>query len=292
MMRRFLLLLILAAGLCSCAVGRFGRGPESRDIEALPGYEGIIEAVDYPSSEKQLTHRRMIVYLPKDYYMDSLRRYPVMYLFHGARGNEKTWIDSANVFQRLDSLRTGGLAKDFILVMPNMNRYASDKDYNNGRCVRALPSFWTQNGELERYFWHDVVEFVDHRYRTVATKSGRAIAGMSNGGLQAVYLSANNPQSYDYVGLMSPYAQATMAAKYHRDVYKGLAWKLEEQFAIPPKEYIIYIGKTDVFRVHMEFYHKRLSRHGYPHDFVLTEGGHEWYNWIDFYEDFCQRIFK
>lgn len=83
-----------------------------------------------------------------------------------------------------------------------------------------------------------------------------------------------------------------MAAKYHRDVYKGLAWKLDEQFAIPPKDYVIYIGKTDFFHPHIEFYHKRLVRHGYPHDYVLTEGGHEWYNWIAYYEDFCKRIFQ
>ena len=37
-MRRFLFFLLLAAGLCSCATGRYGRGPESRDIERLPGY--------------------------------------------------------------------------------------------------------------------------------------------------------------------------------------------------------------------------------------------------------------
>ena len=86
-MRRILFILLLAAGLCSCATGRYGRGPESRDIERLPGFEGIIEAVDYPSSEPQLTGRRMVVYLPADYYQDTLRRYPVFYLFHGARGN-------------------------------------------------------------------------------------------------------------------------------------------------------------------------------------------------------------
>lgn len=292
MMKRSFIFLILAAGLCACGTSaRYGRGLDNSVLEALPG-EGIVEAVYYPSSEPRLTQRRMLVYLPKDYYRDTLKRYPVLYLFHGARGNEKTWVDSADVFHRLDSLRAGGLAKDFILVMPNMNRYVNDKDFNNGRCLRAMPAFWTQTGEMERYFRQDVVGFVDRRYRTVPTKEGRAIAGMSNGGLQAVYLSANYPQSFDYVALMSPYAQATMAAKYHRDVYKGLAWKLKEQFAIPPKEYVIYIGKTDFFRPHIEFFHRRLKRHGYPHDFVLAEGGHEWYNWIDFFEDFCKRIFQ
>ncbi len=291
-MRRFLVLLLLAGGLCSCATGRYGRGAESRDIEALPGFEGIIEAVEYPSGEKQLSERRMIVYLPKDYYRDTLRRYPVLYLFHGARGNEKTWIDSANVFHRLDSLRADGKANDFILVMPNMNRYFSDKEYNNGHALRAMRSFWLQNGEMERHFAQDVVRFTDQRYRTVAEKSGRAIAGMSNGGLQALYLSATYPQAFGYVGLFSPYAEPTFAAQYHRDIYGSLWGKMEDQFADPPAFYGIYIGKTDFFHPHIRLFERKMTRKGYPHELILAEGGHEWYNWIDFYDDFVQRVFQ
>ena len=51
MMKRILLLLLLAAGLCACSTAaRFYRGPESREIEELPAYGGTIEAVYYPSS--------------------------------------------------------------------------------------------------------------------------------------------------------------------------------------------------------------------------------------------------
>ena len=42
----------------------------------------------------------------------------------------------------------------------------------------------------------------------------------------------------------------------------------------------------------MRAYDRRLTRHGYAHTFVQAEGGHEWYNWIDFYVDFCQKVFR
>lgn len=291
MMRRFLLWLLLVAILSSCATAaRFYRGEESREIEEMPAYGGKIEAVYYPSSEKHITQRRMVVYLPKDYDRDTLRRYPVLYLLHGARGNEKTWIDSADIFRRLDSLRTEGLAKDFILVMPNMNRYTSDRDYANSRCLRALPAFWTVNGEVERYFIDDVVRFTQQRYRTIERRYARAIAGMSNGGLQAIYLSADYPRAFDYVGLFSPYAKA-MAGKFHRDVYSGLRWKQKEQFSDPPKLYVIYTAEQDFFYHHMMALEKRMIRNGFPHQFVVNPGGHEWYNWIANFEDFVQRIF-
>lgn len=292
MMKRLLLWLLLVAVLSSCATAaRFYRGEESSEIEEMPAYGGTIEAVYYPSSEKHITQRRMVVHLPKDYDKDTLRRYPVLYLFHGARGNEKTWIDSADVFRRLDSLRTRGLARDFILVMPNMNPYNNDKDYSNSRCLRALPAFWTVNGEVERHFIDDVVRFTQKRYRTIERKYARAIAGMSNGGLQAVFLSAGYPRAFDYVGLFSPYAQATPAAKYHPDVYQGLRWKQKEQFADPPKVYCVYTSKKDFFYYPMQAFDKRLTRKGYQHEFIVNEGGHEWYNWIDFFDDFVQRIF-
>ena len=284
-------LLILLA-LCSCSTARYARGPEDREITARRGFEGVLEAVNYPSSESEISHRRMVVYLPKDYYRDSLRRYPVFYLLHGARGNEVTWIDSAQVLTRLDSLRSAGLASDFILVMPNMNNYFGEWDYKNGHPVNAIRAFWTVDGEVERHFVHDVVERTDSLYRTVASKSGRAIAGMSSGALQALYLAATHPYTFNAVGLFSPYTYASLAANNHKDVYGALWRKLDRQFADPPAVFHLYIGKTDFFYPHIRLFDARLTHRGYPHKLTLAEGGHEWYNWIDFYVDFSQEIFR
>lgn len=289
--RQWIIWLLLLFLLCSCSAARYAQGPESRDIEAIPGCRGTIRAADYPSSEKNLDHRRMVVYLPESYGADTLRRYPVLYLLHGARGNEITWADSAKVFHRIDTLRAGGKAKEFILVMPNMNNYFGEKDYRNGRCVNAMHAFWMLDGEAERHFMHDVVARVDSLYRTIPSKSGRAVAGMSSGALQSIYLSANAPDAFDYIGLFSPYTYPTFAALGHLDVYGGLWRKLPAQFADPPALYGIYIGKADFFHPHIRLFERHLTQRGYPHQFTLVEGGHEWYNWIDFFTDFCERIF-
>ncbi|MBQ9449891.1 MAG: esterase family protein [Bacteroidales bacterium] len=291
-MRKLLPLLLVAVLACSCSAARYARGPKTEEIPVRYGGKGILEAVNYPSGESDLDHRRMVVYLPEDYYRDSLRRYPVLYLFHGARGNEVTWIDSASVLHALDSLRGEGKARDFILVMPNMNNYFGQRDYKDGHAVNAVRAFWSVDGEVERHFVQDVVMRVDSLYRTVRAKSGRAVAGMSSGALQALYLSATYPDAFDYVGLFSPYAYNSVAAINHEDIYGALWRKLRRQFAVPPRSYSIYIGRTDFFYPHMVLFDKRLTRKGYPHRFVLAEGGHEWYNWSDFYTDFCQQLFQ
>jgi enterochelin esterase family protein len=291
-MKRCLALLFLAFLTCSCAVGRYARGPESADIEAKYHFDGVLRAVNYHSSEKMLTERRMLVYLPIDYFDDTTKRYPVLYLLHGARGNEVTWLDSSNVIPCLDSLRRIKEAEHFIVVLPNMNRYYSDKDYNNGHCLRAMRAFWLIDGEVERHFMTDVVDFTDSHFRTIPEKSSRAIAGMSSGALQALYLSADYPDAFDYVGLFSPYTYATFAAVTHLDVYGALGKKLKLQFADPPKVYGLYIGNTDFFYPHIRIYDRKLTEKGYSHTFTVCEGGHEWYNWSAFATDFNKKLFK
>lgn len=291
-MKRFLTYLLAAFLLCSCSAARYASGPQSRDIEARTGHRGILRAVSYPSSEPKLSERRMVVYLPEEYDQDTLTRYPVLYLLHGARGNEVTWIDSADVCRRIDSLRLEGLVKDFILVMPNMNNYFGDRDYRNGHAVNATRSFWTLNGEAERYFLRDVVMRTDSLFRTVPQKEGRAIAGMSSGGLQALYLAAANPEVFDYVGLFSPYRYPTFATWGHRDIYGALWPRLEVQFSDPPELYAIYIGRADFLRAHVRSFERRMTRKGYRHRFTMSAGGHEWNNWTDYFTDFCTEVFS
>ena len=203
-----------------------------------------------------------------------------------------TWMEKGDAIRSLDSLRHEGKASEFILVLTNMNNYFGDKDYRNGHAVNAVRAFWTVDGEVERHFVDDVVNRVDSLFRTRTDRSGRAIAGMSNGALQALYLSATYPGLFGYVGLFSPYTYPSMAAIGHPDIYAHLWKKLSLQFNPPPEKYAIYIGKTDFFYPHISLYDARLTRKGYPHTFTPTSGGHDWYNWKNYLADFYTIIFR
>ena len=192
----------------------------------------------------------------------------------------------------LDSLRMAGLAEEFILVLPNMNNYFSEDDYKGGHAVNAVRAFWCVDGETETRFMQDVVATVDSQFRTIPEKSSRAIAGMSTGGLQAIYLSANNPDSFGYVGLFSPYAYDTVFGLRHPEFYGGLNRKMKRQFSEAPDYYGIMIGNTDFFYPHMILWNCSLDRKGYKHEFVVTTGGHEWYNWRKHFVLFSQNIFR
>ncbi len=291
---RQLVLLLVAVSLVfgSCASSRYARGLDSEDIETLPVCDGTIKAVPYKSSDVGLSERRMVVYLPRSYYKEPERRYPVMYLLHGARGNEYTWIERGDALRTLDSLVRAGGAGEFILVMPNMNRYYGDGEYRNGHAVNAVRAFWTVDGEVESNFMTDVVEAVDGAFRTVASKEGRAIAGMSSGGLQTLYLAANNPYCFDYVGLFSAYTQDTIWGSQHPEFYGNLARKLKKQFADPPAYYGLMIGDTDFFYPNNLLFDREMRNRGYGHELLVRPGGHEWYNWRAFLIHFYQQLFK
>ena len=82
-------------------------------------------------------------------------------------------------------------------------------------------------------------------------------------------------------------------SSYRRRFYSGLYRKLKVQFQNPPKGYYLYAGKKDMMRPSTTSYHKLLEERGYPHDYILYPGGHDWPDgWIDEYRDMLQRVFK
>ncbi|NJK96727.1 MAG: hypothetical protein HC905_19015 [Bacteroidales bacterium] len=62
-------------------------------------------------------NRRMFVYTPYGY-ETSGKKYPVLYLLHGAGGDEDAWTTMGRARQILDNLIEKGLAVPMICVMP------------------------------------------------------------------------------------------------------------------------------------------------------------------------------
>lgn len=295
MKRLSCLLLILLS--CSCGVIRH-RGSETY-LPGPPvreGYspEGIVEIVEQPCSVPGPTFRRLIVYLPADYYRDVTRRYPVFYLLHGARGYETSWIRKGQVYQTTDSLWREGLAEPCIVVLPNVNSYNDDKDYEGGRFKDAWESIWEVDGTVEYAFVNDVVHLVDSVYRTIPDKAHRALAGLSVGGYQSIWLGANHPDVFGYIGAYSPYMWCLGRDRgYKKQFYSQLHRKMAIQFADPPEGYYLYAGKWDIMRPSTLSVHRYMNRKGYAHEYWKYPGSHDWHNgWIEEYADMLGRVFK
>jgi enterochelin esterase-like enzyme len=94
-------------------------GPLSQDYQIRDIPHGNVNMVWYNSPTLKL-NRRMYVYTPAGY-EDSTQRYPVLYLLHGAGGDEDAWYNMGRAAMIMDGLIFDKKAKPMIVVMTNGN---------------------------------------------------------------------------------------------------------------------------------------------------------------------------
>jgi enterochelin esterase family protein len=234
--------------------------------------------------------RRLTIYTPPGY-ESSGEKYPVLYLLHGAGGDEEAWIALGRTAQILDNLIAQKKAKPMIVVMPNGN-VSQDAAPGEGKDGFYTPQFMaprTMNGMYEANFM-DIVKFVEDKYRVRADKEHRAIAGLSMGGFHSLHISRYFPNTFDYVGLFS-------AAIMPRDdatgkVYSNFDETLKAQGENGYKLYWIGMGKTDFLYGANQEYRKKLDEMGMRYSYVESEGGHTWRNWRVYLTQFVPQLFQ
>lgn len=253
---------------------------------------GTLAKVWYPAPKLGMEQRRMTVYTPAGYEDNPTRRYPVLYLLHGAGGDENAWSELGRAQHILDNLIAQGKAEPMIVVMPNGNgaQKAVPGEYENSMYKPSFMNPRTMEGSIEVAF-PDLVNWIDSHYRTLADKQHRAIAGLSMGGFHSLYISANNPQMFGYVGLFSA-AVSRQGQGENGFIYQDLDRKLAQQFSPAPYLYYIAIGRTDfLYKDNVDF-RQRLDAKGYKYKYVETDGGHIWKNWRIYLNQFVPQLFK
>ena len=250
---------------------------------------GTVSKVWYPCSRTG-NDRRMTVYTPAGYEKGD-RRYPVLYLLHGMGGDENAWTELGRAAQILDNLIARGEAEPMIVVMTNGNvdMQAAPGETSAGLVAPTIQLPHTMDGTFEEAF-PEVVEFVDRNYRTLPSKSARAIAGLSMGGYHSMHISKQYPDMFDYVGLFS--AAIFPDKSKTSPVYADLEAKLKRQFDNAPALYWIAIGDKDfLYEANTEF-RKVLDANGYPYTYYESPDGHIWKNWRIYLAKFVPQLFK
>jgi S-formylglutathione hydrolase FrmB len=131
-------------------------------------------------------HVRVLV--PSGYDAQPGRRYPVLYLLHGAYDNYKSWTDKGAA-EKI----TAGL--DAIVVMPEGGNGGWYTDWYKGG--RGGPPEW------ETFHIGELIPWVDSHYRTLPTRGERAVAGLSMGGFGAMSYAARHPDLFAWAASYS-----------------------------------------------------------------------------------------
>ena len=236
--------------------------------------------------------RRLTVYTPYGYEANPKKKYPVLYLLHGAGGDEEAWTSMGRTAQILDNLIEKGLAEPMIVVMPNGNanqaaartlgipekpmqmRWDRDAIAKMSEAERDL----LMNGYV-RSLCTEIVPFIEKNFRAIAKPASRAIAGLSMGGGHTISASVLYPELFDYICPLSAAGDAT-----------------PEQLAALKKAgvklYFLACGNTDFLFQRAEDMHAKLNELDFPHEYFVSDGGHVWSNWRLYLNTFAQKLFK
>lgn len=237
--------------------------------------------------------RRITIYTPNGYENND-EKYPVLYLHHGIGGDEEAWLGSGRMAQIMDNLIAEGKAKPMIVVMPNGNVF-QEASPGNGSTGFVQPTFMlpnTMDGAYEESF-KDIMTFVQHNYRTIESKKGRAIAGLSMGGFHTANIALNYPDTFDYIGLFSSALGVSPMGNTTSKMYKNKDAKLKRQMENGYTLYWMAIGNADmemILKGNADF-RKKMDTMGMKYEYLETDGGHTWDNWRKYLSIFAQRLF-
>ena len=216
--------------------------------------------------------KTMYVYTPAEY-ETSAKSYPVLYLQHGGGEDERGWSTQGLTDIILDNLIAEGKAKPMIVAMMDGN----SQDFTSELLTDGIP-------------------FVESRFRTIKTANGRALAGLSMGGIQTLNASIMNPELFSYVGVFSSgwfkNPQPFMANSSGEQYYAKLKERPDfynKQF----REFFLTMGgQEDIAYENCKAMRERFDQMGIKHTYYETPGGHTWPVWRESLYFFAQKLFK
>lgn len=245
-------------------------------------HRGNITQVWYNSATIGM-ERRMFVYTPYGYEANTKTKYPVLYLLHGAGGDEDAWSSMGRTRQIMDNLIEKGLAKPMIVVMPNGNptqQAARTLDLPEKSFPRNDPAF---ANIYVKSIVQDIVPYIEKNFRAIAKPESRAIAGLSMGAGHTISATQMFPGTFKYICPLS-----NGVAENQEGINEGLQGIKKAGY----KLYFLACGSSDFLYERACSLDKLLTNNGLEHTFYVTDGGHTWANWRKYLNAFGPLLFK
>jgi len=179
-------------GYGSFRVGNFFEMPEpDTDFWLLKDVpHGKITMCLYKCTMTGLT-RACYVYTPPKYDEEPEKRYPVIYLQHGAGENEVGWFWQGKANYIEDNLLADGKCRETIIVV------------NDGYAFKPDGTSNKPMGTIEDVLVEDCIPYIDANFRTIPDRAHRAMAGLSMGGMQSNAGVMRHPEAFANVGIFS-----------------------------------------------------------------------------------------
>jgi enterochelin esterase family protein len=238
----------------------------------------------YYWSKSSNTNRHAFVYTPPDYDKETSKRYPVLYLQHGAGEDETGWGRQGHAALIMDNLIAERKAKPFIIAMEyGGNPFAGPRRTNAPAGRGRAFNF----SAFENVLIEDFIPFVDANFRTLADQPHRAMAGLSMGGMQTRGITLAHLDKFSHIGVFSG-GSITLT-------------NITDMATFKEKVKLVFVSYGS-----RELGGDRTNRGGDPkantealkaagisaHFYVSQDTAHEWQSWRRSLREFAPLLFK
>ena len=228
--------------------------------------------------------RRAYVYVPPDYDRSPGKRYPALYLRHGGGEDETGWVEQGRANFILDNLIAEGEAVPMIVVMDWGQAPTPDQPVH----IPSTPP----PPEIAAVTINELIPLVDATFRTIPDRGHRAMAGLSMGSVQTLYIGLTHLDTFSYLGVFS---RRPMSAD-EFNVQKSFGGVFSDAAAFNRKVKLFWWGAGtaeegiyNATKAHLA----ELAKAGIQAVLVEFPGtSHEWQTWRKCLYDFAPRLFR
>ncbi|MGV3616778.1 MAG: alpha/beta hydrolase-fold protein [Fimbriimonas sp.] len=252
-------------------------GTKALPWEERDGRHGAVHRHRYDSAAVGEA-REFLVYTPPGY--NPKVAYPVLFLLHGVMESEGAWTAAGRAHVILDNLIADRKAKPMIVVMPFGYGMANVPD-RVGDIFSGRRDNQRDMDAVGKTIFEEITPEVERLYRTARGPKNRAIAGLSMGGAQALYLGLKEPHRFGAVGSFS-------------GAFIMYGAKLDAWFPNPKTNAKIWIacGKEDFLINPNRQMRTWLTGKSVPFEWTETPGTHTWQVWRRNLAEFAPRLFR
>ena len=271
--------------------------------------QGSVNEVFYWSTVTE-SMRHCYIYFPNEYYTNTTKKFPVLYLMHGMGENEHGWAEQGHTGQIMDNLIAEGKAVPFIIVIDCLDARAAGQQAGGmggfggfggqrpgGPSADAQAQGQAPQGQGQRrmggggfgmamtggafqdVLLKDIIPMVEKNYRVIADPQHRAMAGLSMGGMTTHGVTLANPTTFAYVGMFSG---GTFSVS-----------ELEDNADFKKTNKVLFMSCGGKENMGVMEAAENLKKIGINATGYISEGtAHEWHTWRRSLYQFVQLCFK